>query len=163
MLIECVQNSFDWSKLAPVVTATISIIISIVALWRSSRSSRKTTSLSVQQAMFKMVQEKSKDCNIAWINEPENEQNEISPHFAVITEVIISLEVINRAFQLFDGNYKSLEDQKGDYYYLYWKQLRPAIRGWIMNQVKKASEFDDRVYKDQLNTINTSFGKYFEK
>jgi hypothetical protein len=51
----------------------------------------------------------------------------------------------------------------GYFYNLYCMMLRPDISGFIINQVKKASEFDDRVYKDQLNTINTSFGKYFEK
>jgi hypothetical protein len=161
MLVNCISTSIDWSAIASIFTAIISIIVAITALYRSSKYSEKNINLSIQQALFKMVQEKAKDCNTAWDNEPQNEMNDTSPHFLITTEIIIAIEVFDKAFELFGKNYKSLKYEKKDYYYLYWKQLKPDVRGWAKERTQEIAKRFNDVYKQQINTIHSTFGEYF--
>ncbi len=54
--------------------------------------------MSIQLALLKLVLDKSFDCNIVWKNEPENERNDTSPNYLVMTELIITTEILNKSF-----------------------------------------------------------------
>lgn len=170
MAILCGPDSLDWTFLTSIftsITALVSIFVSIVALKKSSEYSRRNINTSIQQSVFKMVQEKAKECNKAWDNEPEHEMNDKSPHFLIATEIIVAIDLIEKAFDLFSKNDSSLQDNKSIYFYLYWKQLKPDIRGWIMNRtmiISKEMEkmFNDDTFTRQVITMHKTFGEYFE-
>lgn len=153
------QNHSDWSSMTPI----IAIIISIIALFVNSRLARRNLRLNIQQLIFKTVNEKAKDCNSLWENEPVSEKiNNNSPHFKVISEIIITLETIDKTFGLFEKNYKSIRNDRDYYYYLFWKQLRTDLRGWIRRSPEIAKEMKNEIYSNQINGIYETFSKYFE-
>src|SRR5688500_11258049 len=103
--IENGNNSlFDWS----LITSGIAIFVSIIALIRNSRYSRTNIRLTIQQSILKMATEKAKDCNLLWEREIVNERDPSSPHFRIITEIIITTEVIEKSFEWFEKNDKSV-------------------------------------------------------
>ncbi len=155
----------DWeliSKYSTIITSLLALVISFIALSRNTKFSNKNITLSIQQAIFKMVMEKAKDCNLAWVNEPINEkENKLSPHFSIATELIIAIEVIDKAFYLFGKNQASLNEFKKDYYSLYWKQLAPDVRGWVMETTPKIQNDYNDVFVNQIDKIQTTFKDFF--
>jgi hypothetical protein len=149
VLSDCNIN-FNWNLVTPVVA----IIVSICALWNNRHFSRKNVRLSIQQALFKTVSEKAKDCNALWDAEPESEKTPNSPHFKVVSELVISMEVIEKSFELFSVNYNSIADNKGDFYFLFWKQLSPNLRGFFADRADAiARELGNEIYSKQIRDL----------
>lgn len=158
-LLNC-DSSFGLSSIMPI----LAFILSIIALFSARTFSRKNIRLSIQQAIFKTVSEKAKDCNTLWENEPENEkQNEDSPHFKIMSELIITTEIIEKSFSLFGQNDSSIDSNKNDYYYLFWKQLRTDLRGWIRRTPQIAQQQNNLYYSQQVADLHSKFEKYFER
>lgn len=91
------------------------------ALFVNRRIAQRNIRLSFQQEIFKVVSDKIKEINVLWESEPENEkQNSNSPHFKIISEIIISIEILERSFFLFEKNYKSIKQEfEGDFYFFF--------------------------------------------
>ena len=147
----CHHHAFNWSA----VTATVGILgllcTVLFALWNIR--------LRIQETLFKIVNDKARDSNNVWTNEPENERHDNSPHFKVVTELIITHEIVHRALSIF-GKWHFGAD---DYYYLFWKQLSPDVRGWVMNRSKiVAQTVNNKTYTNQIETIHKVFQKHFE-
>ncbi len=150
---------FDWSAVTPIVA----IVVSIVAIFINRRSAQKNIRLAIQQAIFKTVSEKAKDCNTMWECEPQDERDShSSPHFKVISELIISKEIIDRSFALFGENYKSIKKYEDDYYYLFWKQLRTDFREWIRRTPSIAQKLNNAYYSEQVSDLHQKLGSHFE-
>ncbi len=110
-LLSC-SSSLGLSSILPI----LAFILSIIVLFSGRTFSRKNIRLSIQQAIFKTVSEKAKDCNTLWESEPENERlNENSPHFKIMSELIITTEIIEKSFSLFGQNDSSIDSNKNDY------------------------------------------------
>lgn len=156
-LLQC-NIIFDWSAVMPIVA----IVVSIFALFVNRKIAQKNICLSIQQAIFKTVSDKAKDCNTIWENEPENERNENSPHYKVVSEMIISKEVIAKSFYLFKKNYESIKDYENDYYYLLWKQLRSDLRDFIRKAPILAEKIDNQYFSQQIRDLHAIFKEHFE-
>ncbi|MFN3444559.1 MAG: hypothetical protein ACK44D_02385 [Bacteroidia bacterium] len=152
------QIQFNWSALTPIVA----IIISIIALLVNATLARRNIRLNIQQLVFKTVSEKAKECNFLWESETKNEMNENAPHFKVISEIIITIETIEKSFELFEINYKSIKADEDYYYYLFWKQLRTDLRGWIRKTPEIADAQENETYTKQVLGIHKKFNKHFE-
>jgi hypothetical protein len=158
--------NIDWDlivKFAPIVISLGAMVVSIWALYRNIEFSTKNINLSIQQAIFKIVAEKARDCNNVWKTEPEFELNsDDSPHFLVITELVISIEVINNAFFLFDKNSEVIEEFKDTYFKLLWTQLIPDLRGWVKKVTPVIKTNHNDVFLTQVETVLETFSKYFD-
>jgi hypothetical protein len=73
-----------------IVTPIVAILVSCYAVFFNRKFAQKNVRLTIQQAIFKTVSEKVRDCNTMWVNEPENEKNDTSPHFLILSELTIS-------------------------------------------------------------------------
>ncbi len=146
-----------------IIIAIAAVIISFISLFVNSSYATKNIRLSTQNALFKTVSEKARDCNNLWDKEPDNEKNDSSPHFKISTEIMITIEIINKSFELFEKNYKRITDDEKDYYYLFWKQLNPDIRGWVRDHSLKNSKEFSEIYQKQIKQIHHRFELYFEK
>ena len=155
-------NTIDWGAIGSTITAVVAIVISIIALKRNTKLAKQNTQLSIRQSVFNLVKDKAHDCNIAWEDEPPFEMNDTSPHFLVATEIIVALDLIEKAFELFGENDNTLATYKSTYHYLYWKQLKPDIRGWVMHRTLEIAKRFGDVYNNQINRIHFSFKDYFE-
>lgn len=148
----------DWKS----ILAIIAIAISIISLCLNYNFSIKNIRNSTQQSIFKTISEKAKECNDLWDKEPENERSNSSPHFKISTEIMITIEIIERSFRLFEKNYKDIRKFEQDFYYLFWKQLTPDIRGWIKERAINNSQNFDQIYIDQIKSIYDKFNEHFE-
>ena len=157
LIIDC-NNLFDWKA----ILSIIAIVISIVSLYINYTFSIKNLRNSTQQSIFKTISEKAKECNFLWEKEPENEKNDTSPHFKISTEIKITIEIVEKSFYIFEKNYKNIRDYENDFYYLFWKQLNPDIRGWIKERSLSISKRFDKVYTDQIKSIHEKFEDFFE-
>jgi len=158
--------TIDWdilSKLATILISVLALFVSISAMNRNTRFSNKNISLSVQQAIFKIVAEKAHDCNNVWINEPENElKSKDSPHFLVTTELIISIEVINTALILFDKQSDLIGESRSKHFEIFWKQLIPDVRGWVQNVTPIIQKNHNEVFFNQIETIHKNLSPFFD-
>jgi hypothetical protein len=155
--------SFNWATVISAITAMVAITVSIIALRINRTMARRNIRLSIQQAIFKIVSEKAKDCNTLWDNEPMSEQNDNSPHFKIVSEIIISKEVVEKSFALFEKNYQPITKLKEDYYYLLWKQLRTDLRQFIRTAPDLAAQLNNKYYTAQINELHRIFNGHFEQ
>ena len=130
-------DTFTWTSAMSTITAIVAILVSTTAMRINRTMARRNIRLSIQQAIFKIVSEKAKDCNTLWDNETIKSLSDKFPHYKVVSELIISKEVIDKSFELFKKNYKLISEFQDDYYYLLWKQLRTDLRNFIL----KAPEY----------------------
>jgi hypothetical protein len=156
-----ISNSFsslDWKT----ITSILAIAISIITIFITRHYNQKTTRLAIQQRIFITVLEKAKDCNKVWENEPADEMNDTSPHFKVITEMVISSEIIDTSLTLFSKNYKSVIDDKPFYYYIFWKQLNVDLRGFFRERTPDiAKKVNSQDYDKQLYRLRKLFESHF--
>lgn len=153
------HSSFSLISFLPI----LAFILSIIALYFSINFSRKNIQLSIQQVIFKTVSEKTKDCNTLWENEPANEiQNLNSPHFKIMSELIITTEIIEKSLDLFGKNSSTIKIFRDDYYYLFWKQLRTDLRDWIRRTPQIAEGLNNVYYSQQVEDLHAKFHKHFE-
>lgn len=160
ILLYC-NSSFGLTTFVPI----LAFIVSALALYFSITFSRRNIQLSIQQAIFKTVSEKAKDCNILWENEPALEmQNPNSPHFKVMSELIITTEIIERSFDLFSKNSRTIKIFKEDYYYIFWKQLRTVLRGWVRRtpQISEQLQPPNVHYAQQVADLHNKVQAHFE-
>lgn len=107
--------------------------------------------------------EKAKDCNAAWDKEPQFEKDsKNSPHFLIATELIIAIDVIEKAINLFGKNDLSVAPERVEYLGLYWKQLSPNVRGWVINVTPVIQNDHNKVFTDQISRIHDCFSAFFE-
>jgi len=151
----------NWNTVAPIVA----VIISIFALFINIRIAQKNTRLTILQALFKTVTDKVKDCNTLWGKASQLEGYQRLQHREVVSELIISIEVIDKFFELFQRNYKTIRRKfEADYYYLFWKQLQPDLRGWVIDHIRSiAATSNNEYYKIQVSDIIRKFQDHFEK
>ena len=108
----------------------------------------------IQQLIFKTITEKVKDCNLIW----EQECNIDSTNHKLISEIIISREIIDKSFELFEKNYKSIRKLQTQFYKLFWTQLRTDLRVYIIERTPKIAEMQTNdVYKRQISDIRSWF------
>ncbi len=137
-------------------------LLSLIALYYSVTFSKRNIQLSIQQAIFKSISEKTKDCNNLWEKESQLEkQNENSPNFKVMSELIITIEIIEKSLDLFGKNSNSINKYRDDFYYLFWKQLRTDLRSWIRRTPQIATQYGD-IYTKQVIDLHSKVQKYFE-
>ena len=148
------SNSFPWD----IVTPIIAISVSIVALLYNRFIAQRNTRLSIQQTLLKTVTDKVKDCNSIW----DTNCKFRSPNTDLISEIIISIEIIEKTFEIFKKNYSKLDSFKKDYYYLFWKQLRTSLREFIRSTPRIPEEKNDKNYTQQIQDIHSIFKDFFE-
>ncbi|MBL7710702.1 MAG: hypothetical protein JNJ86_16650 [Chitinophagaceae bacterium] len=156
------HSNFGLTSFIPI----LAFIVSVTALYFSVRFSRRNIQLSIQQAILKTVSEKARDCNQLWESEPANEmQNPNSPHFKIMSELIITTEIIDRAFDLFGKNNSAIMKFKEDYYYLFWKQLRTDLRGWVRRTPQIAEQLQPQniYYSQQVVDLHNRVQAHFEQ
>lgn len=157
------MKNMEPDKVAQIITSIVAVCVSSYAIIISRRFAQKNVRLTIQQAIFKTVSEKVKDCNIMWVNEPEIEKNNpLSPHFLIMSELTISKELIDKALELFGENYKGIHKYESDYFYLFWKQLRPDLRGWFRRTPEIAKTVNDEYYNDLIRDLFDKFERHFE-
>jgi len=153
------SSTFGLSSFVPI----LAFILSLVALYFSITFSKRNIQLSIQQVIFKTVSEKAKDCNMLWENEPVLEQqNENSPHFKIMSELILTIEILEKSLGLFGKNNSSIGLYKKDFYYLFWKQLRTDLRGWVRRTPQIAIQVNDPIYSQQVTNLHNKFESHFE-
>lgn len=120
---------------------------------------QKNIRLSIQQLIFKTISEKAKDCNSIW----EQECTPNSPNNKLISEIIISREVIDKSFDLFESNYSSIKKFQGTFYKLFWTQLRTDLRSYIINNTETIARSEKPVYKKQVEDIRSWFIEFYKE
>lgn len=145
------------------VVPTLALIISIKALVSNINNAKKNIRLSITQAIFKSISEKAKDCNTLWEKESDKSY-ENATHYTVMSELIITKEIINKSLDLFSKNDEKIELLKDDFYWLLWKQLRTDLRGWIIRTPEIVKQMDprDEIYSKQVSDLQEIFQKHFE-
>lgn len=145
-----------------IMVAIIAIIVSLASLYASHKSSIKTTHLSIQQELLKLVVSKTIHCNNIWNSEEEHFYFNTSGMYSrAITEIIISLELLENTFILFEKNYKGIKEKYENVLdKIFWKNLNTNLRKYIMEY--KFGDTERETYKNQLRTIHNRFEFYFE-
>ena len=155
-------QTFTWTSAMSTVTAIVAILVSITAMRINRTMARRNIRLSIQQAIFKIVSEKAKDCNTIWENETIKSLNDKFPHYKVVSELVISKEVIDKSFELFKKNYKLISEFQDDYYYLLWKQLRTDLRNFIIKAPESLEQINNAYFSEQISDLHLIFKKHFE-
>ncbi len=120
---------------------------------------RNNLRVSIGNLFIKTASEYSHGCNQVWRKEHTQQEFYIN----TITEIIISLEVMDRLVEVYKENHID-EKLINTMYYLFWKQLDVDIRGWIKNSsmpLAQTRPIDD-VYRKQIETIHSKLSEYFE-
>ncbi|PZX61015.1 hypothetical protein LV84_00003 [Algoriphagus ratkowskyi] len=160
IICNCLVRLFSWSAVTPIVA----IVVSIIALFVNRSIAQRNTRLTIQQALFKTVTEKVKDCNALWDNRPENQRGSTSPNFKIMSELIISIEIIDKSLSLFEKNYKAIRiESEDDYYNLFYGQLRTDLREWIKSTKTIAKKQNSKIYDSQVELLFRKFERHFEK
>lgn len=153
-------NDLSFS-LSSVILPTLAFIVSIAALCSNRRNAKNNIRLSILQAIFRTVSEKAKDCNTLWEIEPDINYKDAT-HYKVMSELIITTEIIEKSMELFSKNDKSIILIKKEFYWLFWKQLRTDLRGWIKRtpEIVKQMEPKNDIYSQQVSDLNSKFETY---
>jgi hypothetical protein len=156
--------SFNWSTVISAITAMVAITVSIIALRINRRMARRNIRLSIQQAIFKIVSEKAKDCNALWEAETDRSY-ENATHFKVMSELIITTEIIEKSIEIFSTNDKLITLIKDNFYWLFWKQLRTDLRGWVKHTPEIVKQMNPKniYYSQQVTDLYLKFENHFEK
>jgi hypothetical protein len=148
-ILQCNSNIL-WNN----IVSIIAISISIIALLINRKMAQNNLRLSIQQLIFKTISEKVKDCNLIW----EKESTMENPNHKLISEIIISREIIDKSFDLFEKNYRSIRKIQTKFYKLFWTQLRTDIRVYIIKRTPEIAEKQNSdVYKKQIKDIRSWF------
>lgn len=158
MLCNCGQCQFDWSIVTPIVAIMISIAALLVNRWIAL----KNRNLSILQSIFKITMEKANECNVIWDGESTKDANPNSPHFKVMSELTISREVIEKSISLFARDSGYVKNQTDDFFFIFWKQLRPDLRDWVRRAPRVAEELKNEYYAEQVLDFQKKFEKHFE-
>lgn len=157
-------TEYNWQAILSVVA----IIISIVVLIYSNRFSNKTIRLSIQQSINEKMLEKANDVNSIW-----DEENNIDYslmgipsnlyYYKTISEIIISLQILDTTLLVYHDNYKKLNKYKLQFQKLFWIQLNTTLRQWIQNESKKTAMTNstNRVYGKQIEDLYSVFIMHF--
>src|ERR1700761_194489 len=81
---------------------------------------RSTLRVSMQQAIFKVVSNKAKDVNKIWEQLPPERQIKSDPHCDLMSEIVITKEILEEAFNLFKLHDDDVINEKGHFYYLFY-------------------------------------------
>ncbi len=103
------------------------LFIAYFSLKYTLRNAHKNIRLSIQQAVIKTAIEKAKACNAAWDKskkffddlEANGVQLEQKEHYAVISELVISKEIILKSFTVYSKQDIDIIEEKEDYAYIF--------------------------------------------
>jgi hypothetical protein len=136
------------------------------------RNAHKNIRLSIQQAVIKTAIEKAKDCNAAWDKskkffeelEAKGTKFDKKEHYDVISELVISKEIILKSFTVYSKQDSDVIKEQEDYAYIFWKQLNTAIRGFFTSDaIRIALAFKHKtIYGDQLLGVNDFVKNHIE-
>jgi hypothetical protein len=144
------------------MVSIFALFVSILSVVYSVIYSKKNIRFGIQESIFKTVSEKARNCNYLWDAEPRIEkENPNSPHFKIMSELIITKEIIEKSFELFGKNELPIKNNKDDYYYLFWKQLNTDLRGWISRTPEIAKGLKNEYYTKQVVDLFEKVQKHF--
>jgi hypothetical protein len=143
------------------IISLLAFLVSIFAIWLSTRNYTKNVRLSIHNNLIKLILEKSRDCNQIWDGIiQEKKQN--NPNFDLISEIIITTELINKLMCIYKKNYKSLKKEYlEDYKFIFWKQLNTGLRVWL-NQDNLKEKHESTIYKQQIDDIKSYFNNHIK-
>jgi len=142
----------------------ISIVISGLALIGSAFSiykSNRFSKISIVHTIHELALQKAKDCNTLYdfsIDTTTQSINEILRHIKlieVVSEIIISIQLIDRSIIEYD-----LNDKRSFFLLQFWTQLKTPLRLFIKKG--EFNQFEDQTQK-QLSQIVNEFSPFFEK
>lgn len=145
------------------VIPVFALVLSIIALLVNRSNSLKGIRLSIQQSIIKTISEKAKDCNSIWENESDR-KFKYAENTKILSELIITIEIIEKTFELYSKNDDEILELKDEFYWLFWKQLRTDLRGWIKRTPEIVAQKDpvDIYYSNQVADLYKKFEKHFE-
>lgn len=148
------------------VISLAALTIAALALGVNYIFPKRTIHLSTQQTIINTVADKVRICNGLW--EKMNEVSAIStlpkPYTPVVSELVISLEVIEMQLAIFEKNYKNVRGDSDGYHCLFWKQLRTDLREFLHYRAPEiARQIKDEYYIEQIDRVHKDLHKFFEK
>lgn len=144
------------------IISLLAFLVSIYAILLSIRNYTKNVRLSIHNNLIKLISEKSRDCNQIW-DSLKHEENDNDPNIKLISEIIITTELINKLMCIYKKNYKSLKKEYlEDYKFIFWKQLNTGLRDWL-KQVNLKEKDKNPTYKQQIDDIKSYFINQIEK
>ena len=84
------------------------------------------------------------------------------PNFSTISELVITIEVMERSFSLFELRKKASILNKEDFYYIIWKQLNTELRGFIVNSKALGEYSKNQIYRSQVEGVFDKFSMHYE-
>jgi hypothetical protein len=157
--------------LSPLISSC-AVIVAVISLIYTLRNVRKNVRLSIQQAVSKIAIEKAKDCNAAWekskkfFDDEEKKGTTFAKkeHFDVVSELVISREIILKSFLVFSSRDSDVPEETEGYAYIFWKQLNTAVRGFFTSEaIIIALDYKNKTtYGNQLLEVNDFIKKHNE-
>lgn len=142
------------------ILSLIAICISVYALYTSNKLQKQNLSLSIRQKLFDVANERAAACNKVWSSEVKTK--EPMPNFSTISELVITIEVMERSFSLFELRKKASILNKEDFYYIIWKQLNTELRGFIVNSKALGEYSKNQIYRLQVEGVFDKFSMHYE-
>lgn len=84
------------------------------------------------------------------------------PNFNTVSELVITIEVMERSFSLFQLHKKRKILNSEDFYYIIWKQLNTELRDFVTKSKTLSDYLNNQIYKSQIDGICSKFSDYFE-
>ena len=104
-----------------------------------------------------MALEFSKQANYVW---HDGRRNNRTPAGA-ITEILVSIEVLDKTFDLYGKTDRDIIQSKNDVEFVFWKQLNTDLRKWIKVDYKKSVTENGQFHKNILK-IQSRFRPIYE-
>jgi hypothetical protein len=148
------------------IISLAAVVIAILALAVNYIFPRRTIHLSTQQSIISTVAERIGICNDLWIKNKSIPVISVQPmlYYSVVSEVVMSLEVIELQLVIFGRNYKSVRQDRDHYFALFWKQMNPDLREFLHHTAPEVAKKEkDDYYTDQIDRIHRDLHKSFEK
>lgn len=142
------------------ILSLIAICISAYALYTSNKLQKQNLSLNIRQKLFDVANERAAACNKVWSTEVKTK--EVMPNFSTISELVITIEVMERSFGLFELRKKASILNKEDFYYVIWKQLNTELRGFVVNSKTLTEYSKNQIYRSQVEGIFDKFSMHYE-
>ncbi len=156
MVIYYFLKQIDWN----LFLSLIAICISFRALYTSNKLQRQNLSLSIRQKLYDVANERASVCNRVWISELKTKES--MPNFNTVSEMVITVEVMERSFSLFQLHKKDSILNKGDFYYIIWKQLNTELRDFVIKSKTLSEYSSNQIYRSQIDGLFSKFLEYFE-
>lgn len=146
------------------IISILAFILSVIALLVNRSNSLKGIRLTIQQSIIKVISEKVNDCNTIW-EEQSDKQFIFAENKKLLSELVITIEILEKILKLHSANDSEILKSKNDYYSLFWKQLRTDLRGWIerLPETLKNKIPEDKYYTQQAIDVYNTFMNHFDE